>query len=104
MAVTPRELVGLIFLESFLVCLAATVLGLVSGWIVIHLFAQVGIDFSSLTSHNRYFVVSGMVKPRAVAASFTWPGILSLIVSVISSYLPTRIAACKAASETLRYT
>jgi len=104
MGVTPRELVGLIFLESFLVCLAATVLGLVSGGIVIHLIAQVGIDFSSLTSHNRYFVVTGLVKPRAVAASFFWPGILSLIVSIISSYLPTRIAARKAASETLRYT
>ncbi len=104
MGVTPRELVGLIFLESFLVCLAATLFGLICGGIVIHLFAQVGIDFSSLTSHNRYFVVTGLVKPRAVAASFIWPGTLSLIVSIISSFLPTRIAARKAASETLRYT
>ncbi len=104
MGVTPRELVGLIFLESFLVCLAATLLGLIFGWMLIYIFAQVGIDFSSLTSHNRYFVVTGLVKPRAVTASFLWPGILSLIVSIISSYLPTRIAAGKAASETLRYT
>jgi len=104
MGVTPRELVGLIFLESFLVCLAATLLGLVLGWISITLFAQVGIDFSSLTSHNRYFVVSGLVRPRAVAASFLWPGILSVIVAVISSYLPTRLAARQAASETLRFT
>jgi len=104
MGVTPRELVGLVFLESFMVCFAATLVGLVLGWMVIHLFAQVGIDFGSLTSHNRYFVVSGLVKPRAVPASFYWPGILSLIVSIISAYLPTRIAARKAASETLRYT
>lgn len=104
MGVTPRELVGLIFLESFLVCLAATLLGLFFGWVLIQIFAQVGIDFSSLTSHNRYFVVTGLVKPRAIPASFIWPGILSLIISIISSYLPTRIAARKAASETLRYT
>jgi ABC-type lipoprotein release transport system permease subunit len=104
MGVTPRELVGLIFMESFLVCLVATLLGLFFGWVLIQIFAQVGIDFSSLTSHNRYFVVTGLVKPRAVTASFFWPGILSLIISIISSYLPTRIAARKAASETLRYT
>jgi ABC-type lipoprotein release transport system permease subunit len=104
MGVTPRELVGLIFLESFMVCFTATLVGLVIGWLLVHIFAQVGIDFSSLTSHNRYFVVSGLVKPRAVLASFYWPGLLSVIVSVISSYMPTRIAARKAASETLRYT
>ena len=104
MGVTPRELMGLIFLESFLVCLAATLLGLLVGWLLIYIFAQVGIDFSSLTSHNRYFVVTGLVKPRAVVTSFLGPGILSLIVSIISAFLPTRIAARKTASETLRYT
>jgi ABC-type lipoprotein release transport system permease subunit len=104
MGVTPRELIGLIFLESFMVCFIATLLGLVVGWLAIQVFAVIGIDFSGLTSHNRYFIVSGMVQPRATMASLYWPGILSIVVSVISSYLPTRIAARKAAGETLRYT
>ena len=104
MGVTPRELVGLIFLESFMVCFVATLMGLCIGWLAIQAFAAIGIDFSSLTSHNRYFIVSGLVRPRATMASLYWPGLLSIIVSIISSYFPTRIAARKAASETLRYT
>jgi len=104
MGVTPRELVGLIFLESFMVCFVATLMGLGIGWLAIQAFAVIGIDFSGLTSHNRYFVVSGLVRPRATMASLYWPGLLSIIVSIISSYFPTRIAARKAASETLRYT
>lgn len=104
MGVTPRELIGLIFLESFMVCFVATLMGLGIGWLAIQTFAAIGIDFSSLTSHNRYFIVSGLVRPRATMASLYWPGLLSIIVSIISSYFPTRIAARKAASETLRYT
>ena len=104
MGVTPGELVGLVFLESFMVCFAATLMGLGLGWTITQMFAATGIDFSGLTSHNRYFIVSGLVRPRTTLASFYWPGILSMIVSIISSYLPTRIAARKTAGETLRYT
>ncbi len=90
MGVTPKELIGLIFLESFMVCFAATLMGLGLGWLVTQAFAAVGIDFGGLTSHNRYFLVSGLVRPRTTMASLYWPGLLSMIVSVISSYLPTR--------------
>ncbi len=103
MGVTPKELVGLVFLESFMVCFAATLIGLLMGWVLTLTVACVGIDFSSLTSHNRYFIVTGLVRPRATLESFYWPGILSLAASVVSSYLPTRIAAKKTTSETLRF-
>lgn len=104
MGVTPRELIRLIFLESFIVCFTATIMGLLIGWFITNMFAGVGIDFGSLTSHNRYFIVSGLVKPRVTLASLYWPGIMAIIISVVSSYLPTRIAAKKVTSETLRYT
>ena len=103
MGVTPKELVGLVFLESFMVCLGATLIGLFMGWVLTIIAAHWGIDFSSLTSHNRYFVVSGLVRPRATLESIYWPGILSVMASIVSSYLPTRIAARKTTSETLRF-
>jgi ABC-type lipoprotein release transport system permease subunit len=103
MGVTPKELVGLVFLESFIVCIAATVIGLFMGWILTLIVAHWGIDFSSLTSHNRYFIVTGLVRPRATLESIYWPGILSIVASIVSSYLPTRIAAQKTTSETLRF-
>jgi ABC-type lipoprotein release transport system permease subunit len=101
--VTPKELVGLVFLESFMVCLAATFIGLFLGWILTVIVALWGIDFSSLTSHNRYFVITGLVRPRATLESIYWPGFLSILASVVSAYLPTRIAAKKTTSETLRF-
>jgi ABC-type lipoprotein release transport system permease subunit len=103
MGVTPKELVGLVFLESFMVCLAATLIGLFMGWLLTLMVAHWGIDFSSLTSHNRYFIVTGLVRPRATLESIYWPGILAVMASIVSSYLPTRIAAQKTTSETLRF-
>jgi ABC-type lipoprotein release transport system permease subunit len=103
MGVTPKELVELVFLESFMVCLAATLIGLFIGWVLTIMVAHWGIDFSGLTSHNRYFIVTGLVKPRATLESIYWPGILSIAASIVSSYLPTRIAAKKTTSETLRF-
>jgi ABC-type lipoprotein release transport system permease subunit len=103
MGVTPGELIGLVFLESFMVCLGATLLGLAAGWGLSHLIAYGGIDFSGLTSHNRYFIVSGLVRPRTTLEGIYWPGILSLAASIVSSYFPTRIAAVKVTSETLRF-
>ena len=103
MGVTPKELVGLVFFESFMVCLGATLIGLVTGWALSHLVAYSGIDFSSLTSHNRYFIVTGLVRPRATLESIYWPGLLSVLVSIVSSYLPTRIAARKSTAVALRF-
>ncbi len=103
MGLTPKDLVGLIFLESFIVCIIATMIGLLIGCLIISITSYQGIDFSSLTSHNRYFVVSGLVRPRITLPGLYWPGILSIIVSIISSYLPTRIASKKVTSETLRF-
>ena len=103
MGVTPKELVGLVFLESFMVCLAATLIGLFLGWVLTVVVAVWGIDFSSLTSHNRYFIVTGLVRPRATLESIYWPGLLSILAAVVSAYLPTRLAAKKTTSETLRF-
>jgi len=103
MGVTSRELVGMIFCESFIVCLAAGLTGLAVGYVLTQLTALIGIDFSSFTSHNRYFVVSGQVFPRVTAPALYWPALLVVGVSFMSSFLPARIAAKKTAAETLRF-
>jgi ABC-type antimicrobial peptide transport system permease subunit len=103
MGVTPRELVSLIFLESFLLCLAAALLGLGAGWLVSSAAGQHGIDLGSLTSQNRYFVVSGVVRPRVTPAGLYLPFVISLAVSTASSYLPARFAASRITVKTLRF-
>jgi ABC-type lipoprotein release transport system permease subunit len=103
MGVKPGELILLIFLESFTVCLLAVGLGLLVGGCLSSAAALQGIDFSNFTSHNRYFVVSGVVYPRLTAAGIVWPGAIALGVSVLSSYLPTRMAGKKSTADMLRH-
>jgi putative ABC transport system permease protein len=103
MGVRPGELILLIFLESFLLCLSAGLLGIGVGWIISVLTAHYGIDLASLTSNNRYFVVSGVVKPRVTASGIYLPFIISLVISTLSSYLPARIASKRITAETLRF-
>ncbi|UCG78924.1 MAG: ABC transporter permease [Nitrospirota bacterium] len=103
MGVTPRELVFLVFLESFMICIAAAAAGLVVGWALTGIIAQFGIDLSHFTSHNRYFVVSGIIYPRITAAGLYWPAMIAVFTSLVASYLPARIVSRKITAETLRF-
>jgi ABC-type lipoprotein release transport system permease subunit len=103
MGVTPHELTLLIFLESFLVCAGAALLGLLIGWGLTTGLGLVGIDLSAFTSHNRYFVVTGVVHPRLTYGGLLGPGLLVVLVSLISSYLPTRMAGRRITADILRF-
>ncbi len=104
MGVTPREVLQLVFLESFIICLVATIGGLLLGWGGAELLALWGIDFSAMTSSNQYFVMTGLVHPRVTLEGLWQPGLLALMMALFSAYLPARIAARRAAARILRST
>ncbi len=103
MGMTANGLVWLVFLESFLLCLTATLAGLLTGWLAAYITACYGIDLSTFTSHNRYFIADSMVYPRITFQGLYLPFLISVIVSIVSSYLPARIAAKKMTVDALRY-
>lgn len=102
MGVTPREVLQLVFLESFIICLLATLTGLLLGWVGAELLALRGIDFSAMTSANQYFVMSALVHPRVTPEGLWQPGVLALVMALLSAYLPARIAGHRAAARILR--
>jgi ABC-type lipoprotein release transport system permease subunit len=102
MGLRPGELELLVFLESFLVCLAATALGLATGWLLTELLGVTGIDLTRWTSHNRYFLVTGVVHPRTTLAGLVWPAGIALAVSLLAAYLPTRICRRRSTADLLR--
>jgi ABC-type lipoprotein release transport system permease subunit len=102
MGLRPGELEVLVFLESFLVCLAATALGLTAGWLLTELLGVTGIDLTRWTSHNRYFLVTGVVHPRTTPAGLVWPAGVALAVSLLAAYLPTRICRRRSTADLLR--
>jgi len=101
MGVTPRELVLLLFLESFILAVIATLIGLAVGWGLSELIAWYGIDFTAMTSSNQYFVMDAVSRPRVTLAGLWQPGALALGVSLLSAWLPARIAGRRMATEGL---
>ena len=98
----PKVMEVLVFLESFLVCLSATALGLSSGWLFTELLGLTGIDLTRWTSHNRYFLVTGVVHARTTLAGLVWPAGIALAVSLLAAYLPTRICRRRSTADLLR--
>ena len=102
MGLRPGELEKLIFLESFAICLAATTLGLAAGWLLTELLGLTGIDLTQWTSHNRYFLVTGVIHARTTAQGLLWPAVVALAVSLLAAYLPTRICRRRSTADLLR--
>ncbi|MDJ0782840.1 MAG: FtsX-like permease family protein [Desulfosarcinaceae bacterium] len=102
MGLRPGELEALVFMESFTICLAATLLGLSVGWLTTELMGVAGIDLTRWTSHNRYFLVSGVIHPRTIPSGLAWPAGIALTVSLLAAYLPTRICRRRTTADLLR--
>jgi ABC-type lipoprotein release transport system permease subunit len=102
MGLRPAELEALVFLESFTICVAATLLGLTAGWLLTDLLGVTGIDLTHWTSHNRYFLVTGVVHPRIAPSGLIWPAGIALVVSLLAAYLPTRICRRRSTADLLR--
>jgi ABC-type antimicrobial peptide transport system permease subunit len=102
MGLRPGELEKLIFLESFVICLAATALGLTTGWLITELLGLTGIDLTRWTSHNRYFLVTGVIHARTTAQGLILPAAVALVVSLLAAYLPTRICRRRSTADLLR--
>jgi ABC-type antimicrobial peptide transport system permease subunit len=102
MGVTSGEVGCLIVMEvvliNFIACLAGGILG-VAG---VLFFSQNGIDLSSWTSHNQYFVVSGVIFPRLTIYSLISPPAACLTFGLISAVWPALLVARKKAVDVLR--
>jgi len=102
MGVTPVEMVYLVFSEVIWINLAASFLGIIAGAAAVFVFGSIGIDLSAYTSHNQYFVVSGIVFPRLTAFSLCLPPASALLFSIPSAIWPAALVIRRNAAEILR--
>ena len=82
--------------------LAAAMVGVLLGILLVIVFGQTGIDLSRFTSHNPYFVVSGVIYPRLSTYSLFLPPLLSCIGSLLAGVWPAFTVTRKSAAEVLR--
>lgn len=102
MGVSSGEVAFLIVTEVVLINIAASVAGGLLGVMAVLFFSQNGIDLSSWTSHNQYFVVSGVIFPRLTAYSLMAPPVASLAFGMIAALWPAVLVARKKAVEVLK--
>jgi ABC-type lipoprotein release transport system permease subunit len=102
MGTTPGEIGCLIVFEVILMSLAASSIGVLIGVLLVFIASHSGIDLTYFTSHNRYFVVSGVIFPRLTFFSLCLPPTLALFFSLLSAIWPSAIVARKKAADILR--
>jgi len=102
MGVTPGETAMLIFSEVILLNILASFAGTLAGFLAVTVSGKTGIDLSSFTSHNQYFVVSGLIIPRVTLFSLLLPSFLTLIFCLLAAVWPTLIVIRQRTSKILR--
>ena len=91
----PGQIKRLVLLESFLLGLLGTLLGLVCGLILSYYMSRFGIDLSTWITPITY--AGGTMQPRLKAIfeyrNFIEPAYLLVVVSVLAGFFPARRAA-----------
>jgi ABC-type lipoprotein release transport system permease subunit len=102
MGVTPREIACLLVIEVIMMNLIASSVGILGGFLSVLIAGRTGIDLTYFTSHNRYFVVSGIIFPRPTFYSLCLPPILAFFFSMVAAIWPAWLVARKKAADILR--
>lgn len=102
MGVTPGETAMLIFSEVILMNLVASFAGMLAGLMAVTITQKTGIDLSAFTSHNPYFVVSGVIIPRLTTGLLFLPSFLAVAFCLLAAVWPTWIVIRQRTSDILR--
>ncbi len=102
MGVTPKETTLLIFCEVILMNLVASFAGTLAGFLAVLIASKTGIDLSNFTSHNQYFIVSGLIIPRLTPVLLFLPAFMALVFCLVAAVWPTLIVIRQRTSDILR--
>lgn len=102
MGVMPRDTIMLITTQIGLLILFSATIVVLTCISAVALISQSGIDLTSLTSHNQYFAVSGIIYPRLTAASVFAAPSLAFILGIGAAIWPSFYIIGKSPVEILR--
>jgi len=102
MGITSIETFLLLFFEVLIINIAASVTGLILGAFLVMIFHAAGIDLTGYTSHNPYFIVSGIIYPRLTVYSLLFPPLFSLVFSLPAAVWPAVMVIRQNAADILR--
>ncbi|GKT10227.1 ABC transporter permease [Desulforhabdus sp. TSK] len=102
MGVLPIHTASLLVTQIGLLTVSAAAFGTLLGILAVSLFAHTGIDLSDFTSHNQYFVVSGVIYPRLTGTALFAPPLLAVSFGSMAAVWPALYVIRKNPAEILR--
>lgn len=88
MGVTQFEAMLLVLIQVCALSVFASILGLVLGVVISVATATTGLDLSAFTSHNQYFSVSAVIRPRLTEFSTLAPPSLAVFAGALAAVCP----------------
>ena len=102
MGILPVDTVLLLVSQIGLLTLCAAIIGILAGVAAVVLFSRTGIDLTSLTSHNQYFAVSGIIYPRLTPVNLLTPPLLAIVFGLAAALWPSLYIIRKNPADILR--
>ena len=102
MGLRPGDTALLLVIQIGALTGGAALIGLALGAAIAQLFAHIGIDISTLTSHNQYFSVSGVLYPRLTGLALVTPPAGAIIFGLAASIWPIMYITRKTPADILR--
>lgn len=102
MGLSPGLMAFFIMAKVTILNLFAALSGVVAGALLCWWLSGSGIDISQMTSHNKYFVISGIIYPRLTAGSLLAPPILAFVLSSAAALWPMMIVLRSNVAKILR--
>lgn len=102
MGIAPYESAILILTQVMLLTVFASSAGTMAGALAVLGFGHMGIDLTSFTSYNPYFVVSGIIYPRLTVYSLALPSFLAILFGCLGALWPMVYVIRSRAADVLR--
>ncbi|MCP4159811.1 MAG: FtsX-like permease family protein [Deltaproteobacteria bacterium] len=102
MGLSSSETVFLIFTEVFIMIFFAAAVGVLFGLLVVQIISGNGIDISSVTSHNKYFIISGIIYPRLTFSDLILPPVMSFVFCILAAAWPAYTVSTSKISKVMK--
>ncbi len=105
MGMKSRQLLGLFLMEGFMIGIFGAVIGCIAAWMLVWAVAQVGIDFSSLTSEmdETVALMGSRLYPAIELSKIIGYGVAVVFIAALATLYPAWQAARQEPAEALHY-
>ena len=104
MGLQPMRLVSMVLLESVLLTMAGTAVGLAAGWSLVGWFKERGLDLAWFAEGLRAYGIGTAIHTTLDASDLVWPVLIATVTAFVAGLAPALRAVSLRPAEALRHT